>query len=139
MVRKVIRFFDKLEDRVRARLSRNPILYALIGGVGIVLFWKGTWETAEAYSWLHGPASIVAGVVIMLMTGLLVSFFIGDSIILSGFRREKKLVEKTEQELIKAEKSATDQILAKLDHLEQDIHDLKEEESQPANTNTKLL
>ncbi|MBP9710842.1 MAG: hypothetical protein KBD50_01080 [Candidatus Pacebacteria bacterium] len=139
MVRKVIRFFDKLEDRVRARLSRNPILYALIGGVGIVLFWKGTWETAEAYSWLHGPASIVAGVVIMLSTGLLVSFFIGDSIILSGFKKEKKLVEKTEQEILKAEKTTTDQILAKLDHLEQDIHELKKEEPQAAETSNKLL
>jgi hypothetical protein len=132
MVRKVIRFFDKLEDRIRARLSRNPILYALIGGIGIVLFWKGTWETAEMYPWLYGPASILAGVLIMLITGLLVSFFIGDSIILSGFKKEKKLVEKTEQEILKAEKSTTEQILAKIDHLEQDIHELKEEKEPPA-------
>lgn len=127
MIRKIIKFFDKLEDHIRARLSRNPILYALIGGVGIVLFWKGTWETAEMYPWLYGPASVVVGVVIMLMTGLLVSFFIGDSIIISGFKREKKIAEKTEQEILKAEKTATEQILTKIDHLEQDIHELKEE------------
>ena len=125
MIKRLIRFFDKLEDRIRAQLSRMPILYALIGGVGIVLFWKGTWETAELYPWLYGPVSIIVGVGIMLGTGLLVSFFIGDSIILSGFKREKKLVEKTEQEILKTEKSATEKILAKLDHLEQDIHDLK--------------
>jgi hypothetical protein len=133
MLHKMLHFFDKLEDRVRARLSRNPILYALIGGVGIVLFWKGTWETAELYPWLYGPASIVVGVIIMLATGLLVSFFIGDSIIISGFKREKKVAEKSEQEILKAEKSATEQILAKIDHLEQDIHELKESsETSPA-------
>jgi hypothetical protein len=126
VVKRLIRFFDKLEDRIRAQLSRMPILYALIGGVGIVLFWKGTWETAELYPWLYGPVSISVGVGMMLGTGLLVSFFIGDSIILSGFKREKKLVEKTEQEILKTEKSATEKILAKLDHLEQDVHDLKE-------------
>src|SRR3990167_220712 len=110
MVKRLIRFFDKLEDRIRAQLSRMPILYALIGGVGIVLFWKGTWETAELYPWLYGPVSIIVGVGIMLGTGLLVSFFIGDSIILSGFKREKKLVEKTESE-VRSEKDTMGHIL----------------------------
>ncbi|HYF12801.1 MAG TPA: hypothetical protein VD928_00685 [Candidatus Paceibacterota bacterium] len=131
-MRKIIHFFDKLEDRVRAQLAHSPVLYSLIGGVGIVLFWKGTWETAELAPWLYGPASIVVGVLIMLLTGLLVSFFIGDSIIISGFKREKKLVERSEQEIIKAGQITTDQILKKLDHLEQDIHELKKDsQAQP--------
>ena len=129
MVKRLIRFFDKLEDRVRIQLSHNPILYALIGGIGIVLFWKGTWETAELFPILYGPVSILVGVIIMLITGLLVSFFIGDSIIISGFKREKKIAEKTEKEILKAEKTATEQILTKLDHLEKDIHDLKKPEA----------
>jgi hypothetical protein len=60
----------------------------------------------------------------MLPTGLLVSFFIGDSIILSGRRHEKKLAEKTEQEVQK-ERNATEEILKKLDHLEQVVRELK--------------
>lgn len=124
-MKKLVAFFDKLEDKVRIRLSHHPILYSLIGAVGIILVWKGVWETAELFPLLHGPGSVLLGVLILLISGLLVSFFIGDSIILSGFRREKKLVEKSEAEILKAEKTQTAEILAKLDHLEDDIHALK--------------
>lgn len=97
----IVHFFDKLEDKIRIALSRRPILYAFIGGVGVVLFWKGVWETAEFFSFLDGPGSVALGMLIMLMTGLLVSIFIGDSIMLSGLNREKKLAEKTEEEVRK--------------------------------------
>jgi hypothetical protein len=123
-MKQIIRFFDKLEDYTRARLSRLPIIYSLIGGIGIVLFWKGAWETAEFFPSLFGLPSLLLGILIMLPTGLLVSFFIGDSIILSGRRHEKKLAEKTEQEVQK-ERNATEEILKKLDHLEQVVRELK--------------
>lgn len=123
MFKAVILFFDKLEDNVRIRLSHNPILYALIGAVGIVLIWKGVWETAEYFPILYGPVSIILGLVILLASGLLVSFFIGDSIILSGFKREKKLVEKTEGEL-KAEMENVQSIAKELRHIEEDLHQM---------------
>ncbi len=113
---KIVRWFDKLEDRVRGRLSHYPIIYALIGGVGIVLFWKGVWETAELFPVLFGLGSVLLGTVIMLMTGLLVSFFIGDSIILSGIAREKKLVEKTEEEVLEEYATLAD-VLEALEHM----------------------
>ena len=125
MVKKIFSFFDKLEDFVRIELSHNPILYALVGAVGIILLWKGVWEVAELIPGLHGLGSIVMGVIILLVSGLLVSFFIGDSIIISGFKKEKKLVEKSELDILKAEHQQTKEIVAKLDHLEKDIHDLK--------------
>jgi len=65
------------------------------------------------------------GVIILLASGLLVSFFIGDSIIISGFKKEKKLVEKSELDILKAEHDAAKQIIEKIDHLEKDIHELK--------------
>ncbi len=99
--RGLIRFFDKLEDVVRARLSHRPILYAFIGGVGIVLFWKGVWEMAEYLPFLFGWPSAALGLLLILPTGLFVSFFIGDNIILSGYRNQKKLVERTEEEVMK--------------------------------------
>ena len=125
MVKKIVSFFDKLEDEVRIRLSHNPILYALVGAVGIILLWKGVWEMAELIPALHGFGSVVAGVVILLFSGLLVSFFIGDSIIISGFKKEKKLVERSELDILRAEQTHTEEILEKLDHLEDDIHNIK--------------
>ena len=125
MIKKILSFFDKLEDFVRIELSHNPILYALVGAVGIILLWKGVWEVAQLIPGLYGFGSIVMGVIILLVSGLLVSFFIGDSIIISGFKKEKKLVEKSELDILKAEQSQNREIVAKLDHLEKDIHDLK--------------
>jgi len=106
-------FFDKLEDKVRARLSRHPILYTFIGGFGIVLFWRGVWHTGDmleaqggALGYIFsGPGSIILSVVVLLMTGLFVSFFVGDVIILSGLKHEKKMAEKNEVELAKEEES----------------------------------
>lgn len=118
----IVNFFDKLEDRVRGRLSHYPIFYAIVGGIGIVLFWRGVWLTADyvfevvAVShfvgnstitaaiasinipWWDGPLSFLIGLVILLMTGVFVSNFIGNEIIITGLRGEKKLTEKTEQE-----------------------------------------
>jgi len=125
MVKKIFTFFDKLEDYVRINLSHAPIVYALVGAVGIILLWKGVWEVAEVIPGLFGIGSIVMGVIILLASGLLVSFFIGDSIIISGFKKEKKLVEKSELDILKAEHDAAKQIIEKIDHLEKDIHELK--------------
>lgn len=127
MIKKIVTFFDKLEDRVRIRLSHYPILYALVGAVGIVLVWKGVWETAEYFPALYGPASIVLGTAILLLTGLLVSFFIGDTIIISGFKKEKKLVEKSEKEMLEAERTSTDILAAEIQHIHHDLEDIKKE------------
>lgn len=106
---KLFHFFDRLEDHIREALSRAPIFYALIGGVGIVLFWRGVWHTADMFPFFDGPVSVIIGALILLSTGLLVSVFIGDQIIISGLRKEKKLTEKTEGEV-----EAEETVLAKI-------------------------
>lgn len=111
------RYFDKLEDRIRFRLSRYPVLYALIGAIGIVLVWKGVWEMAETFSSLDGFMSFLLGTIILLMSGLLVSFFIGDSILISGFRKEKKLIERAESE-IRTERDTLEDMSRRLDRIE---------------------
>ncbi len=93
------KFFDKLEDKVRARLSRRPILYAFIAGIGTVLFFRGVWMIADTLDFLTGPVTLIISLLILLVTGSFVSHFVSDQIIMSGLKQEKKLIDKTEAEI----------------------------------------
>jgi hypothetical protein len=123
----MFQFFDKLEDEVREHLSRYPLLYSLIGGLGIVLFWRAVWETADIlsrinpalYILFYPPVQLILSTLLLMLTGLMVSVFIGDRIIISGLHREKKLEEKT-KELIKEEEVT-------LKHIRDELHALKKE------------
>ena len=131
MIKNIIKFFDKIEDRVRSFLSRHPIIYAFIGGIGIVLFWRGVWHTADLFPFLNGPVSIIISIIILLTTGLFVSFFIGHSIILSGLKQEKKIEEKeiseieTEMDILKKEKDLVNGIYSRLEKIEKTLIDVK--------------
>lgn len=96
---KIFHFFDKLEDHTRNLLSRSPVVYAFIGGTAIVLFWRGVWIFADTIPFLTGPVSILISAAVLLVTGLFVSFFIGDTIIISGLKKEKRLDEKVASEV----------------------------------------
>lgn len=145
MLKKIIKFFDKLEDKIRGRLSHYPILYALIGGVGVVLFWRGIWHTADFITdlifsfqqnssidlgnlpWWDGPLSLVLGSVLLLSTGLFVFGFIGNEVIISGLKGEKKLAEKTEEEVETEEtqlrnlQNTLNKLEKKLDHIDEEV------------------
>ena len=60
-----------------------------------------------------------------LLTGLFVSFFIGDRIILSGLTHEKKMEEKTESE-VRAEGALLLDMHGKLTRLEKEIAEIKD-------------
>ena len=124
-MRRILRFFDKLEDGIRAALSRRPIIYAFIGGAAIVLFWRGVWMVADTIPFLTGPVSVLVSVVILLAVGLFVSFFIGDNIIISGFKKEKKLDEKIASE-VKTELDVLGDIQKRLDNIEQELKTRRE-------------
>ena len=125
--KKIVKFFDILEDITRARLSKYPIFYAILGSFAVVLFWRGVWETADIVSQMNiyfayfffPPIQVVVCSIILLMTGLMVSTFIGHRILLSGLRHEKKLEEQTD-ELVKEE-------VITLAHIREEIRALKKE------------
>ena len=99
------KFFDKLEDFTREHLARHPYWYAFFGGVATVLFWRGVWETADILStkndslawFFYGPHQVIISLLALMMMGLVVSIFVGDRIIISGLRHEKKVEDKTEE------------------------------------------
>ena len=130
----IIKFFDRLEDRVREFLSRSPIAYGIIGGIAIVMFWRGIWHTADLIEaggsvfapLFTAPMSTLISAVALLLTGLFVSFFIGDRIILSGLKHEKKIEEKTETE-VREEGVILLDLYEKLERIEREVHEVREE------------
>ena len=116
--KKIYNFGDKLEDKVRGKLSRYPIIYAFIGGTGIIIFWRGIWHTvdflmafftaasvslsstdAPALPWWDGPLSIIIGAALLLLVGLFVSSFVGNEIIITGIKGERRMAERTAKEI----------------------------------------
>ncbi len=125
MTRSVLRFFDKLEDQTRSRLSRSPLVYALLGGIGVVLFWRGVWYIADELN-IDSLSSILIGASILLVTGVFVSAFIGNSLIISGLNGEKKLAEKTVDE-IETEEAKIRKLQTTLNRVEEKIDNLGKE------------
>ncbi len=126
VLKKLEKFFDKLEDKTRGKLSRTPIFYAFLGGVGVVLFWRGVWHIADDIN-MSSVVSIILGSVILLITGVFVSAFIGNRLIISGLIGEKKLAEKeaseieTEEAQLENLQDTLTRLEKKLDHIDQDI------------------
>jgi len=137
----VVNFFDRLEDRVRARLSHRSIIYAFIGGAMVVLFWRGIWHTADILMngdvWMQGvygfwgvvfyePITLIWTSVVLLMTGLFVSSFIGERIVISGLKKEKKVTDRTEEEVQKEDNKIAS-LNTKIDLLIKEVAEIKNE------------
>lgn len=134
MFRKIINFFDKTEDKIRGHLSHYPIIYTLIGSTAIVLFWRSVWHTADLLEARGGflgflfyePVNMIVVVIILLATGLFVSYFIGDSILISGAKSQRKLAEKTSKEIL-GEESNIVEIKEVLNSIKQEVDEIKKD------------
>ena len=134
----------KVEEKIKIYLSHRPRLYALIVGIGIVLFWRGVWHSTDLIhsyfnlfhnnmtidsllsTWWDGPLSFVVGAIILHFTGAFTSSFIGNELILSGLRGEKKLGQKTESE-VKVEEEVIFDIKKELGVMTEKIAELENE------------
>jgi len=133
MIKKITYFFDKLEDKVRAKLSHRSIFYAFLGGTFTIIFWRGIWHTADILQakggiWayiFYEPNTVVWALVLLLLTGLFVSIMIGDRIILSGLKHEKKVEEKTEEE-VEHEETEIKLLRNQMTQISKDIEEIKD-------------
>lgn len=133
MFKKVLIFFDKFEDRVRGHLSNYPIIYTIIGGVAIVLFWRGVWHTADILQSKGGflgflfyePVNMIIVSGILLATGLFVSYFIGDTVLMSGLKHQKKITDREEKE-IKEEEITLNKIESEIKEMKEEMDEIKD-------------
>ncbi|MFZ2621061.1 MAG: hypothetical protein WAX85_00985 [Minisyncoccia bacterium] len=139
MIKKILSFFDRLEDKMRAKLSHLPLFYAFLGGVGVVLFWRGVWHTMDfitafslgetditLFGVLDGLISFAIGSIILLITGIYVSAFVGNRLLMTGLSGEKKLAEKTEEE-IETEEDQIKKLQKTLSKVEEQIDKIESE------------
>lgn len=134
----------KLLTRFHIFLSHHSYLYALIAGIGIVLFWRGVWHTVDVFHlllnqyhltgsldlgnqpWWDGPLSFVVGCMLLYATRAFISSFIGNELILSGLRTEKKMTREADTEL-KTEMGAITDIKEEINTITNALGDLEEE------------
>jgi hypothetical protein len=81
---------------------------------------KGFWEIA-----FHEPISVVWSGAVLLMTGLFVSSFIGERIVISGLKNEKKVTDRTEEE-VQNEESKIKILNSKIDVLVEEVKLIKD-------------
>ncbi len=143
-MKSIYKFLDTIEDKIRGRLSHYPVLYAFIGGVGVVIFWRGIWHTVDFFTqvifsyqqnisldlgtlpWWDGPLSILVGSLLLLLTGLFVFDFIGSQTIISGIKGEKRIEQKTEEE-IRAESGTIEEIEKEVKEISRHLSSLEKD------------
>lgn len=125
LYKKIYAFFDGLEDTTRGHLSRHPIAYSIFGSIFLVLLWRGIWHTADLLESEGGLLGFLFHPFIsatwatwgLLAIGLFVSMFVGDMIIMSGLRKQKKVTEQTESEILEEEEEEE----TMLEHIEEHL------------------
>lgn len=83
-------------------------------------------KTTVIGAYLFSPlGSIIGSVITLLSTGLFVSVFIGDSIIMSGIKHDKKIIEKTIND-VDAEKNDIEKVLAAIVDMKKELEVLEQ-------------
>ncbi len=126
-------FFDKVEDNIRGVLVKHLFIYTFLGGTGVVLFWRGIWHMADLLEKRGGFSTVlfsplgstVLGIIILLSTGLFVSVFIGESIIISGIKKGKRVIDKTITD-VDNEKAEVEESMAMISDVQKEVKKIED-------------
>lgn len=122
--------FLRIEEKARAYFERFPFAHAFLGGVGVVLFWRGVWEIADRMH-IDPIASIGLGSLLLGAIGLFLHTFVGNAIIIKNVEKDKRLTKKAQhgivavEQNIKQEEVTLNQLSEKIDRLEKVILSIK--------------
>ncbi len=122
--------FLNIEERARKYFEQFPFIHAFLAGVGVILFWRGTWEIADIYR-LNPFTSVVVGILILGGIGLFIQTFVGNAIIIKNVKSEINLEKKSEREVAKFEKEVIkeeitlNELSSKLDILTQKLNEIE--------------
>ncbi len=125
----VTNIFLRIEERARTYFERFPFAHAFLGGIGVVLFWRGVWEIADRMR-IDPIVSIVVGSLLLGCIGLFLHTFVGNAIIIKNVEKDKRMTKKAEHEIaavekdVKKEEVTLDQLSAKIDRLEQVVREM---------------
>jgi hypothetical protein len=110
-----------IENSARKFFERFPFTHALLAGIGVVLFWRGVWESSDLIM-IDPVASFLLGIAIMGGTGLFIQTFVGNTIII-------KKVEKEINKEIEKEETTLKELSIKIDELNKKIDSLNKNTS----------
>lgn len=125
----VTNIFLQIEERARTYFERFPFAHAFLGGIGVVLFWRGVWEIADRMH-IDPIISIVVGSLLLGAIGLFLHTFVGNAIIIKNVEKDKRMTTKAEHEIasvekdVKKEEVTLEQLSAKIDRLEQVVREV---------------
>lgn len=123
-----------VEFKNRTFLSKHKVLYALLAGAGVVFYWRGVWHLSDYLELgtnniflrvVFSPlGSLFLGIILLFTIGLLVQQFIGTDVIISDLKKEKRDIDKTEEELLKEalEEKKNEKLILEID---EHLHDIE--------------
>jgi len=98
----------KIENQARNFFENFPFAHAFLAGVGVVLFWRGVWETADRWG-LNSEWSVIIGILILGGIGLFLQTFVGNTIIIKNVEKEQKIEKEIKSEMMKTYKETANE------------------------------